>query len=161
MSTGHETAVTDQPRQPSSVPPAAAWLGGTGALPFLALALLTIFGPDTWTAWAGRALTFYGAVILSFLGGIQWGMAIAARSPAPDSALPRRLVTSVVPSLIGWAALLMPFKIGLFMMVAAFALVLFADVRASMKGEAPDWYPKLRIPLSAVVMASLVAGAMA
>jgi len=161
MTHASQTGGVEASGRSSRVPPVAAWLGGSGALPFVALALLAFLGPGEWANWASRALAFYGAVILSFLGGIQWGLSIATGSPAPDSALTRRLATSVAPSLIGWAALLLPLKIGLLMMTAAFALILYADVRASMKGEAPDWYPKLRIPLSSVVMASLVAGALA
>jgi len=148
------------PLEDTSVPHVAAWLGGTGALPFAALLMLTIFGPPDWTAWAGQALAFYGAVILSFLGGIQWGLAVSDGPQITESRLGRRLAISVVPSLIGWAALLMPMDIGLFVLAAAFALVLFLDVQASMKGEAPGWYPKLRLPLTGVVAVSLVIGAL-
>ncbi|ASP35715.1 DUF3429 domain-containing protein [Labrenzia sp. VG12] len=150
---------TGGPTEGSAVPIAARWLGGTGALPFVALLAVTVFGAPGWSEWAGQALALYGAVILSFLGGIQWGLAIASSSESEEKRGPR-LAISVVPSLIGWAALLLPLEIGLYVLAAAFALVLFLDAQATMKGEAPAWYPKLRLPLTAVVMTSLVVGAL-
>ena len=34
-------------------------------------------GPMVWQVMAIRAFLFYGAVILSFLGGVQWGVAMS------------------------------------------------------------------------------------
>lgn len=150
---------SEGPQGGTQVPSSAIWLGGTGALPFVALLAATVFGPADWIDPAGRALALYGAVILSFLGGIQWGLAIATPSGS-DDALGRRLAVSVLPSLIGWGALLLPLQIGLYVLAAAFALVLFLDAQTSLKGEAPAWYPKLRLPLTAVVMTCLVVGAL-
>ncbi|MET1413304.1 DUF3429 domain-containing protein [Roseibium sp. HPY-6] len=142
----------------SPVPLSAKWLGGTGALPFIAAALLTVFGPQSWSAWAAYALAVYGAVILSFLGGIQWGLTMG-RDGLPNLSA-TRLCMSVVPSLIGWIALLMPVFPGLLVLAAAFALVLYLDLQASIRGEAPAWYPRLRIPLSIAVMGSLLVGSL-
>lgn len=140
----------------ASIPAAANWLGALGALPFVVLAVSgTILEP------AGRqtamvALVAYGAIILSFLGGVHWGLAIAGFGPSgADSALVRRLSFSVVPALVGWSALLLPMSTGLMVLAAAFALLLVFDFVASRSGEAPAWYPQLRWPLTAVVVASL------
>ncbi len=94
----------------------------------------------------------YGAVILSFLGGIHWGLAIASNHGNGD--LPRRLFVSVAPSLVAWAGLLLPLRVGLLVLAAGFAAVLYVDVRATRAGEAPPWYPRLRGPLSAAVLAT-------
>lgn len=142
----------------AAVPLPAKWLGGTGVLPFVAAALIAVFGPQAWSTWAAYALAVYGAVILSFLGGIQWGLTMGREGSPNLSAT--RLGLSVVPSLIGWVALLMPVFPGLLVLAAAFALVLYLDLQASMRGEAPAWYPKLRIPLSIAVMGSLLLGSL-
>jgi len=152
---------TQDPQHRAAVPLAAKWLGATGALPFLALMILIVLGTPAWTGWATQALAFYGALILSFLGGVQWGLAIGAGKPVSDSVLARRLAISVLPSLIGWAALLMPLQLALLLMAASFALVLSFDLQASAKGDAPVWYPKLRVPLSVVVITTLLVGALA
>jgi hypothetical protein len=36
--------------------------------------------------------------------------------------------------------------------------MLVVDVRATRSGDAPPWYPKLRIPLTSMVVASLLLG---
>jgi len=141
------------------IPQSAAWLGALGLVPFAALAgLLPLVGADLKPALA-HALLGYGAVILSFLGGVHWGLAIGSNPPAADAAIRTRLILSVVPSLIAWAALLLPAG-GLFVLAAAIALMLVVDIRATRAGEAPPWYPRLRIPLSCAVAASLLAGAL-
>jgi hypothetical protein len=48
-----------------------------------------------------RRFVGYGGVILSFLGAVHWGLALA--SPAPK---PRTWLYAVMPSLWAWAALL-------------------------------------------------------
>ncbi|QGG79760.1 DUF3429 family protein [Litorivicinus lipolyticus] len=72
-------------------------LGYAGLAPFAATAM---------GHWAGlpvdRVGLVYGAVILSFLGGIQWGSALHASAGQRE-----RLVASVVPSLIAWIAVLL------------------------------------------------------
>lgn len=102
-------------------------------------------------------LLAYGASILSFLGGIQWGLAVAR----PDGAgLAMRLALSVVPSLAAWLALLLPVRPGLLVRAVSLAAVLAADLRAAQRGLAPPWYPKLRLPLSGGAMVALLAGAL-
>ena len=52
-------------------------------------------------------LRAYGAVILSFLGGIQWGLAIrnSDGNARTRQGLTPILTVSIVPSLIGWTGL--------------------------------------------------------
>jgi hypothetical protein len=107
--------------------------------------------------WSAAVLLAYRASILSFLGGIQWGLAVAR----PDGAgLAVRLALSVVPSLAAWLALLLPVRPGLLVRAASLAAVLAADLRAAQRGLAPPWYPKLRLPLSGGAMVALLTGAL-
>ena len=143
------------------VPSAAAWLGGLGAVPFIGLAGALPFLVDAPRGFAAHALLAYGATILSFLGGIHWGMAIAPARGTHNPDVLTRLIVSVAPSLAGWTALLMPEKIGLYLLATAITAMLWVDLRATRAGQAPQWYPRLRIPLSCVVIASLLFGAVA
>lgn len=143
-----------------AVPQAAKWLGALGAIPFIVFATSSIMFDGLLQAQAWFALVAYGAVILSFLGGIHWGLAIAEYGTRLDRKPWRRLLISVVPSLIGWTALMMPSVPGLLLMTAAFALMLWIDVTASKQSETPPWYPSLRWPLTLVVMSSLIVGAL-
>lgn len=133
-----------------SVPPAARWLGFAGLLPFAGAALAGLV-PGLRVP-AAQILLAYGAVILSFLGGIRWGLAMGT----PDAAY--RLGISVVPSLLGWIALLLPTRAGLLLLAAGFAAMTVADFRLP---EAPAWYPRLRLPLSCGAIASLLLGLVA
>ncbi|MEM8703235.1 MAG: DUF3429 domain-containing protein [Pseudomonadota bacterium] len=141
---------------PDAMPLPAKWLGTTGAIPFVVTAIVAAFGPQDWSAWAAQALAYYGAVILSFLGGIHWGLAISNNGPTRISAV--RLCWSVVPSLIAWGALLLPLFFGLMVLTAAFGLVLFVDTRAGTRAVVPSWFPGLRTALSVAVIASLPLG---
>jgi hypothetical protein len=142
----------------TKVPVSAAWLGGLGALPFIGLACAMPFLVGAPRNLAADALVAYGAVILSFLGGIHWGLAIAHGGGAAQAKLPARLILSIVPSLAAWAALLVADTTGLFILALAVAAMLWVDIRAARSGTAPPWYPTLRIPLTCIVVAALLLG---
>jgi hypothetical protein len=63
-----------------------------------------------------------------------------------------------MPSLAAWAALLVADTSGLFILALAVAAMLWVDLRATRAGEAPPWYPNLRIPLTCIVVAALLLG---
>ena len=141
------------------VPRMAMVLGAAGALPFLALSIVSPFIDADLREQTTVALAAYGAVILSFLGGIHWGLAIdGIPSRSEEGRLFRRLGCSVVPALIGWIAFLIPPTFSLSILAVAFIAVLYFDVTASRKGEAPDWYLRLRVPLTIIVVLSLTTG---
>ena len=77
-----------------------------GLIPFAAGAgvMWAAAGDPVLKAQAGLALLVYGAVILSFLGGVRWGAEVNAQG----GGLPRTglMVLSVLGSLAGWAAVL-------------------------------------------------------
>lgn len=144
------------------VPPAAKWLGAMGLIPFVTLAVASLPWAGPTGEWASFALAAYGAVILSFLGGIHWGLAIAGFGPAACEEIAwSRLVVGVSPSLLGWGALFLPRPFDLLLLAIAFALLLAVDSRLSQMERAPAWYPRLRLPLTLVVVASLGLAALA
>ena len=55
--------------------------------------------------------------MLSFLGGIRWGLAILAR----DGERRRDMILSIVPPLIGWIALIAPPPLVFVFLAVAFA----------------------------------------
>lgn len=143
--------------QHATVPRAAAWLGGLGFLPFVGLSIASQVIPGDGKPAALLGLLAYGAVILSFLGGIHWGAAMTRSIAQPDHAIDARtLAISVLPSLTGWAALLIDPRYGLALLAAGFAAQLLFDLRSTQAGLAPSWYPKLRKPLTMIVIAALL-----
>lgn len=147
----------------SSLPPTpvtARLLGWAGVLPFAVCAVaLWVPAASVWETELFRALAAYAAVILSFLGGVRWGAAIAAEG---TEGVDTDLVLAVIPSLIAWCALLLPVGVQpLYALVIAYALFGGLDVREAARGLWPGWYSRLRLQLTAAVLACLVAGALA
>jgi hypothetical protein len=146
----------------ASVPAAAAWLGGLGLVPFVALSIASVLFTGELRARSLFGLLAYGAVILSFLGGIHWGLAIAPAAARGDHSIDaRHLGVSVVPSLAGWLALLLRDHGGVAILAAAFTASLFVDIMSTRQGQSPAWYPRLRVPLTVIVVASLLAAQLA
>jgi len=140
--------------------PAFAWmLGAAGLIPFVGLAAALFIDFGIPRPWAALALPTYAAVILSFMGGVHWGIAMRAgeEGSATSSDVAISYVASVVPALSGWFALI-SFNPGVAMAViaAAFCVLLVYDFWSIRRGLAPKWYAALRMPLTIVVVLSLI-----
>ena len=136
-----------------SLPPLALLLGAAGLIPFAVCG----YGALTYDGdRAAAALAAYGAVILAFLGGVHWGFALPEPSGRAERA---RLALGVIPSLIGWVALLLVIALnaesGLAMLVAGFIALTTVEARAAKQGLVPAGYMGLRYGLSAVVITVL------
>jgi len=130
-------------------------LGWAGVLPFAALSLASAVPINLVSAqWALAALTLYGAAILSFLGGVTWGMTLA-REGQLDQPGVRGLVVSNAASLAAFAATLLPAALGLPLLMTGFIAMLIFDLRNIARGFLPIWYRPLRARLSAAAVASL------
>lgn len=95
----------------------------------------------------------YGASILSFLGGIRWGMTIDPRTPSANSANYETLGLAVSPSIAAWLSLLFPTPIGLITVAAGLIGMGYMDIFMS---TYPSWYKGLRFALTAVAVGSLL-----
>ena len=104
---------------------------------------------------ATLALGGYGAVILSFLGGVRWGNLLFDQASL-NSWLP--LTLSVLPSLIAWPALLLAPVPMLALLAAGFTLQYALDVAGVKRGELPVWFGRLRLILTTGAILSLLAG---
>lgn len=140
----------------AQVPRPALYLGAAGLIPFIGLSIASLLLPDARQGQAMIALAFYGAVILSFLGGIHWGLEMARQATAGGPISFPRLGISVLPSLVAWAALALPGDYVLAGLCAGFIGILAYDLHAARRGTVPSWYAKLRIPLTFVVCLSLL-----
>ncbi len=146
----------------------ATLLGNLGLVPFFVLAILT------WLPWRDEvslqvqfALVGYTAVILSFLGAVHWGLALA--NPGLDKARAwNALGWGVTPSLLGWLALLMlmlglPAALILAFLIGDLLLVRVVDGQLVhlYATPVPSWYLSLRTRLtlgaSLCLLAALVA----
>lgn len=131
-------------------------LGYGGLLPFVGLALGHLIQPEGPIAWADWLLA-YGAVILSFVGALHWGFAMTIDGLGLAGRA-QRFAWSVVPALIGFAALILSVPLGLTLLVVGFALAYWQDAVLCNRVSIAPWYPKLRMRLSLVAGACLMAG---
>ncbi|MDT8880233.1 DUF3429 domain-containing protein [Halomonas saccharevitans] len=127
-------------------------LGLAGLLPFVATAAATWLAPIAWQVVAIRAFLAYAAVILSFLGGVQWGVAMCRERPG-EAPFRARMLLAMVPSLLAWPALLLHPLTGAWVLVAGFLLVRFHERSRDGRAQLPDWYQSLRTLLTLVVLA--------
>ena len=142
------------------IPRAPLALGVAGLAPFwiLTLALVTGVGFGYDRASIAFALAAYGAVILSFTGGIRWGIAVTAEEQEPAT---REYAISVIPSLLGWAALLLPAEWQLGTLAALVIAVGLFDYGMVCRETAPEWFGRLRLILAGGAGAALIIAAIA
>lgn len=128
--------------------------GLAGLIPFVVLSLSELLSLGLPPVISLLAFNTYGAVILSFVGAIWWGLAAATSQRVPRGIM---FYWSVVPALIGWFATLVAPDVGVLMLSAGFILQWLGDawlVRAYPR-VAPRWLFPLRTILTAGVLATM------
>ncbi|KNG84105.1 hypothetical protein ANOM_008611, partial [Aspergillus nomiae NRRL 13137] len=96
----------------------------------------------------------YGAVILSFLGAIHWGLEWAGYGGKLGY---KRYAAGVIAPAVAWPTLLFPVEYALISQFLAFTFLYYNDARAAAAGRAPAWYGMYRFVLTFIVGASIVA----
>ncbi|PAU55280.1 DUF3429 domain-containing protein [Pseudomonas sp. PIC25] len=134
----------------------ALLLGYAGLIPFVSGALGIWVIPVGWRPMVMAALLDYSAVTLAFMGAIHWGLAMRARETDEHARI--QLGLSVIPPMLGWAAVAsgLPVALALPVFLVAFIGLYMADVHAVSIGLAPRWYPALRKPLTIIVVLCLL-----
>ncbi|WP_170787294.1 DUF3429 domain-containing protein [Ruegeria lacuscaerulensis] len=146
----------------SGIPRAPLFLGLAGLIPFVWGALTYL--NDDLHAWGTQALgarfvgpyvqLFYGSVILSFMSGVLWGFS----TKTSGSKAATCYLLSVLPAL--WAFAKTgggPVAAGTNLMWG-FAGLLLLDAVFSYWRLTPVWWMRLRMMLTAVVLACLAVG---
>ena len=134
----------------------AKLLGFGGLVPFAGCAVLMYSGSPSASIIALFANAVYGAVILSFVGAVHWGLTMRGdRSPY-------WYVWSIMPAILGWLSIvLLDINISLLALAIAFTLAWSVDRQASLQGLIPTWYMQMRHILTAGATISLLATAFA
>ncbi|OLN81359.1 hypothetical protein CCHL11_08575 [Colletotrichum chlorophyti] len=158
----------------SEVPREPYLLGLAGTLPYLATSLSTVYlswdlnleWPSTsnfvnhiymnhesaqyWLNLLEPIQLGYGAIIISFLGAVHWGMEYVEKAPHPQRTK-FRYGMGVLAPVIAWPTLLMPIEYALTSQFAAFTFLYLADTRVKNRGWTPQWYGTYRFVLTAIV----------
>lgn len=132
------------------IPRDALALGLLGLIPFYGSAFGAFAAGPAHTI-AVVSFAVYAAAILSFLGGVRWGLALT-QSPPPASAF----ALSVLPSIVGWitaaAMAIEPARVGAATVFAIAFLAQYLWDRSATGAGAPAWYPRLRLILTVGVL---------
>ena len=125
------------------LPRAALLLGLAGLVPAVVAVLVLWLGPADWHFHALDAHASYAALIVSFTGGMWWGIGVFRDRPAAV------LLLSVVPSLAAWATLmLLPANAALALFAAMFFMSLGGDRWLASRGLVASWWVDFRTLLS-------------
>ena len=134
-------------------------LAYAGLIPFVGMAMLLWLIDADLHPFVALALAGYGAAIVSFLGGIHWGVGFRNALITPNA--PRIHFTwGVVPSLLAWVGVMMPAFAGLpllgFVLIGCYLM----DRRTWPAAGLAPWLP-MRLQLTTVASLScfLAAGA--
>ncbi|CAM6025668.1 unnamed protein product [Sphagnum balticum] len=147
------------------VPVPALVLGFAGLIPFVALvppivSMLPL--PEALFAVHAEAQAAYAAVIVTFLGAVHWGLAMAnysgshSASISSSTSLLPWYVWSVMPSLVAWPALLLPPAPKFAVLIFSLGLILGVDVIFTRMKLVPSWFLYLRTPLTTIAALSLI-----
>jgi len=148
----------------SEVPKPILYTGLAGTLPYVGTTLSTLYYarsaglfPEEAAVALMSASTHiqvtYGAIILSFLGALHWGMEFAAYGGHRGY---KRLALGVAPLLGAWPTLAMEPHTALVAQWFAFTSLWYADMRATEAGWTPRWYSQYRFYLSILVGSCII-----
>jgi hypothetical protein len=140
-----------------NIPRVPLLLGLGGVIPFALFAGALLLGFTTVGGFSTlHALIVYAAVILSFLGGVEWGIGLIKVTEAERNP---RFVSSVVPSIAAWIAALNPGWYSLLLMLVILVAMGVRDQTQFKRDPIQKWYPKLRLMLTVLVGVCLAIGA--
>ena len=131
-------------------------LGYAGLAPFVLLAALMWLVDTELLPFVSIALGGYAATIVSFLGGVHWGIGFMKGEATPRF----HFIWGVLPALIAWLALMMPAYAALPLLGLVLVACYAVDRRTYPSAGLAQWLP-MRLRLSVVATLSCVLGAAA
>ncbi|HAN80729.1 MAG: DUF3429 domain-containing protein [Gammaproteobacteria bacterium] len=121
-------------------------LGYLGLIPFVAGAVTALLSEEL-LSLAFQAFILYSLAILSFMGGVHWGLALIIGTRQST-----RLLISVVPVIVAWICLIaLPAPLTLAVLGGCFIAQWFIDRPILAELPIPSWYLEMRPRLAYAV----------
>jgi hypothetical protein len=141
----------------SRLPPFAVILSVASLIPFFVCGLWAVRPEPSGGGQVGALpLITYGAVALSFVGGVHWGFVLEGEAAPAER---RRLGLGVLPALIGWGAALLGIgtqpALGIAVLIAGYIATAVVEGRGHALELVPRGYMVLRWALTVAVVAVL------
>jgi glutaredoxin-related protein len=153
---GGPSELLAHPMLQGGTPEAGRLLGYAGLIPFAAALAGFLLGGEARQAYFAQQFLAYGAVVLSFAGAVHWGVALAGGARGV-----MRMSFSVLPALLGWAALLLPSVVAAWLLLGGFVALRAWEASGPVAASLPAWYRHLRSRLTAGVGVLLLVFALA
>jgi len=141
------------------MPAVVAWLGFGGLVPFFGLAAGAVAG-GAFAALCARGLLAYGAVILSFVGAVNWGLAMTL-GPLSERRRAQLWIWSVIPALVAWGALFLSPAAAVACLIGCLIAQYWQDRRLANDAALPPWFIPLRLRLTVGACVCLAVGGFA
>ena len=136
--------------------PIITCLGYAGLAPFVLLTALMWLVDRELLPFVSIALGGYAATIVSFLGGVHWGIGFMKGDAAPRF----HFIWGVIPALIAWLALMMPAYAALPLLGLVLVACYVVDSKTYPAAGLASWLP-IRLRLTVVATLSCVLSAAA
>ena len=128
-------------------------IGYLGLIPFVSGAILStglIPSNTDLQKWIVLFSIHYAAIILSFMSGVLWGFELLTEHKKSKHAI----IIALIPPL--WASFSYFLPLRCFLFAIGFLGLYWLDIFMARKKATPEWWLKLRAPLTTLVVASLV-----
>jgi len=140
----------------SRLPPFAVILSVASLIPFFVCGLWAVRPDPAGGEVGAMPLITYGAVALSFVGGVHWGFVLEGEAAPAER---RRLGLGVLPALIGWGAALLGMTthpvLGVAALIAGYVATAVVEGRGHAMELVPRGYMVMRWGVTVVVVAVL------
>lgn len=128
----------------------ATLLTYAGTLPFLAGIIVQIIGVDLGGLNIGHLVIAYGAVIVSFIAGIHWGIYMFRDSPL------NLLIHSNMVALTAWITLYFMSLASFLILILCLVYLAVLDIKLKQADVLEGWFIKIRLKASGIVIVCLI-----
>ncbi len=141
------------PEKYSRIKIIANLLGYGGVIPFLYALAGIAFGDTELVPFYMHSFLSYGAIILTFIGAVHWGLIMNMKSTSNCSWF---MLGSVVPAIVSWIAMMLSTKVALSILLSGFIITYIYEKTLLWELLFPDWYKQLRTNLTIIVSIHLL-----
>lgn len=130
----------------------ARYLTYAGTVPFLFTGIGQFFADELFGLNLQHLAMTYGAVIVSFIAGIHWGVYLFKETPM------NLFIHSNVVALLSWSALLVPPFAGYFILISSFVYLILIDLKLRKLEIIESWFIQIRVQATSLAILTLLLG---